>query len=133
MVEPTSASLAALTAALSAVTMAMFGVDYYSLLWGLVGAMFAASFAGSMGSGRAILYVLLSTLTGAVLGNLVTAYFQLQNRIVLIGLCLVGGLIAQAVATAIFKAAPGLTAIAVRGIESMLKRMFGAAGSGGKP
>ncbi|HSW19541.1 MAG TPA: hypothetical protein VLJ86_20140 [Ramlibacter sp.] len=122
MAEPASATMAAGAAALSAVTLALFGVDYYSLLYALVGALMALGRAEQMGRARAIVYVLLSTLSGAVIGNVVTDYFQLRSRIVLIALCLVGGLVAQAVASVIFRAAPGLTNTAVRALEAFLSR-----------
>ena len=123
--EPTSASLAGAAALMSAFTMALFGVDYYSLLYALIGALCALSRSEQMGRGRAVLYVMLSTLIGAVIGNLAAGYLVQQPKWVLFGLCLVGGLTAQAVASAIFRAAPGMTDLVVKAIEAAVKRYTG--------
>lgn len=124
MAEPTSVTAGALAAALSTATLALLGVDYYSLLWALIGALMALSRSEQMGRGKAILFVLLATLAGAVLGTFAVTQFELRARIALIGLSWVGGLVAQAFASAIFRAAPGLTGVVVTGIESAIKRVF---------
>jgi crotonobetainyl-CoA:carnitine CoA-transferase CaiB-like acyl-CoA transferase len=126
MPEPTSASLAAFAAGLSAVTLALFGVDYYSLLYALIGALLALARSEQMGRGRAVVYVLLATFAGAVLGNLAAAQLASPSRFVAIGACLVGGIVAQAFATVIFNTAPGLSDLAAKGIENILRRLFGA-------
>jgi crotonobetainyl-CoA:carnitine CoA-transferase CaiB-like acyl-CoA transferase len=126
MPDPTSASLAALAAGLSTVTLALFGVDYYSLLYALIGALLALARSEQMGRGRAVAYVLLATLTGAVLGNLVAAQLLNPPRILAISACLVGGIVAQAFATVIFNTAPGLSDLAVKGFVATLRRLFGA-------
>lgn len=129
MVPEGSAALAAMAAAASAVSLALFGVDYYSLLYALIGALMALARSDQMSRGRAVLYVLLSTFAGAVIGNVVASYWEHPTRIALIALCLVGGLIAQVVATVILRVAPGLTEKAVRRIE----RAFGGSAGGGNP
>jgi hypothetical protein len=64
MTEPTTATAAGVAAwatSASAITLAVFGVDYYALLWGFVGALFARGHAESMTKIRAALYIALST------------------------------------------------------------------------
>jgi hypothetical protein len=126
MPEPTSATIAATLAGLSAITLALFGVDYYSLLYALIGAMFALFKSEQMSWGRAVVYVLLATLAGAVLGNLAAGYVAVNPpRLVLIGFCGAGGLLAQAIASALLQAAPGFADIVVKGLERLLKRVVG--------
>lgn len=119
MPEPTSTTAAAIAATASAVTLALFGVDYYSLLYALVGAFLALGHAEQMGRLRAVVYVCLATLVGAVLGNAVNEYLGLKSRILLIGLCLIGGIMAQALAGAVVRAAPRLANKAVKAAEGI--------------
>jgi len=107
MMEPTTTTAAAWAAALSSVTLAAFGMDYYSLLYGLVGAMMAMHSAEAMPRLRAVLFVVLCTLVGAALGNAAIALggmvFGVQalqpgaTRALLILGCVVGGYGAQAI------------------------------------
>jgi peptidoglycan/LPS O-acetylase OafA/YrhL len=107
--DPTgSTAVAAMAALASTATMALFGVDYYSLLYALIGALFALASAEQMGRVRAVAFVLLSTLAGAVIGNAVAGYVEHPTRVQLFAMCLVGGLVAQIVATGILKAGPDL-------------------------
>lgn len=115
MPEPIAPTVASLAAAASTIALALFGVDYYSLLYALVGAFFALGHAEQMGRMRAVVYVTLSTLAGAVIGTAVNEYLGLKSRILLIGLCLVGGIVAQALAGALVRAAPGLARKAIKG------------------
>ena len=124
MPEPTSTAVgaASIAATASALSLALFGVDYYSLLYGLVGALLALGHAEQMGRARAIVYVLLSMLAGAVIGNVAVEYLQLRTRYFVIGFCLVGGLLAQVAAGVALRVAPSL-------IEAGLKRFgFGSKG-----
>lgn len=120
MIPETSAATAALMAAVSAATMAVFGVDYYSLLWALVGAMLAVTLSEKMSRGRAIVYVLLSMLVGAVLGNVVGLRFEHAPKVLLNALCALGGITAQGIASALLAAAPRVTDAIVRKIEARL-------------
>lgn len=96
MTEPTtSAAAAGLAASLSGITLALLGVEYYALLWALVGALLAMSAAASMTRGRAIAYVALSTLVGAAFGHFAIAMLGAANRPLLIIFSLVGGAGAQ--------------------------------------
>jgi hypothetical protein len=128
MAEPTSTTVAALAASLSGVTLALFGVDYYSLLYGMVGSLFAVVHAGKstpdlsdekkdvmsmiariqariLGSGRVVMYVAFSTLGGAVFGNAAVAVLSGNNRSLLILGCLIGGAGAHLLVTACLNAA----------------------------
>lgn len=95
MAEPTSTTLAGYAAAASGVTLALLGVDYHSLLYGFVGALLAISNSERMTRARAVVYAVLSTLTGAVIGNAAVAFFETTNRSMLIFGCLIGGAGAQ--------------------------------------
>ena len=69
MIEPTSQAAAAIAASISGITLALLGVDHYALVYGLVGSLFALFQAERMGRGKAVLFVLLSTLAGAAMGS----------------------------------------------------------------
>jgi predicted aconitase with swiveling domain len=116
--EPTTLTAGAIAAAVSAATMAFFGVDYYSLLYGLVGALLALPHVEQMGRGRAVAFVVLSTLAGAVIGNGFAAYVDSKSRPVLIMGCLVGGLVAQALAGQVLQRVPRL-------VDALIKRVMG--------
>jgi hypothetical protein len=120
----TSAGLAAIVATVSATLLAVFGVDYYSLLGGLVGAMLALGASQSMSRGGAVLFVMLSMFAGAVIGSVAATYFAHPPRALVIGLCIVGGVVAQAIASALLAAAPRLTKAAADAVE---KRFGGGA------
>lgn len=110
-------TLGALIAAVSAISMALFGVDYYSLLWGLVGALLAVMLSEPMTRARAVVYTFLATLTGAVIGNVIAVRFGPMPKVVLSALCILGGLAALAIAAGLLKAAPRLTDAVTRAIE----------------
>jgi hypothetical protein len=120
VIPETSAATGALVAALSSMLLAIFGVDYYSMLWALIGAMIAVTLVEKMSRGRAIIYVLLSMMAGAILGNVVGLQFAHAPKMLLNGLCLVGGLASQAVAAGLLAAAPRLTDAIAREIERRL-------------
>lgn len=129
MMEPTTTGLIAWVAGISALALAVFGFDYYSLLYALAGAMFALLQSEQMTWGRAIVYTLLATLAGAALGNIVAAYVtDKPTRATVIGFCFLGGLIASALASALLKAAPRFADIAVVWLEKMVGRVFGNQG-----
>lgn len=105
MIDPTTSTVTAWAAALSGVTLAIFGVDYYSLLYGLVGAMMAMHQAETMARTRAVLYVALSTLVGAALGNGALALFGSTSKPLLIVGCIVGGAGAHVIVAALLRLA----------------------------
>ncbi len=105
MIEPTSSTVATWAATLSGITLALFGVDYYSLLYGLVGAMMAMHLAQAMGRARAVVYVVLSTLAGAALGHGALALFDSTSKPLLIVGCIVGGAGAHLIVLGLLKVA----------------------------
>lgn len=107
MVDPMSQTLTAWVAALSGITLALFGVDYYSLLYGMVGSMFAVYQAESMPRLRAMVFVVLCTIIGAALGNGALAFFGTSNKPLLLVVCIVGGYGAQALLGRLLKTALG--------------------------
>lgn len=97
VVDPLTQFISAVAASLSAVTLALLGVDYYSVLYGLVGALFALYEAERMTRGRAVFFVVLSTLGGAMLGNGLLAAVGASNKFVLLTGCIVCGFGALAI------------------------------------
>jgi hypothetical protein len=96
MAEPATTTAASIAAAASGITMALLGVDYHSLLYGLIGALIAVSQAKHTGRWRAVLSVVLSTVTGAVLGTATAEVLGLSGKAALLLGCIVGGAGAQA-------------------------------------
>lgn len=117
MTETGTGTIGALVAAVSAISMALFGVDYYSLLWGLVGALLAVMLSEPMSRARAVIYTFLATLTGAILGNVIAWRLGQMPKVALSALCILGGLASLAVAAALLKAAPRLTEAVARAVE----------------
>lgn len=93
----TTPTVTALAASASGITLALLGVDYYSLLYGMVGALFALHEAEPMPRTRAVLFVVLSTLAGAALGNGVLAVAGTNSRALLLVGCIVCGFGTQAI------------------------------------
>ena len=91
MAEPTTSTAAGLAAAFSGVSLALFGVDYYALLWGFFGSLLALSRAETMTKPRAVFFVTLSTFVGAAIGGSVLALVQSEQRALLVFASLVGG------------------------------------------
>lgn len=89
MTEPTTA--ATLAAAASGITLALLGVDYYSLLGGLLGAMLAMSQTdASVSRWKSIGSVVLTCLVGAILGSAAIALLGGHaSRAVLVAVSLV--------------------------------------------
>lgn len=108
MLTETSAGLAAFVGALSAMLLALFGVDYYSLLGGLVGAMVALGGVARMSRLGSVAFVLLSTFIGAVIGSVAAGYLAQPSRVLVIMLCIAGGIVAQALASVLLSTAPGI-------------------------
>lgn len=105
MTEPTTAGVHAISLMLSAFFMAVLGVDYYSLIWGMVGALVALfQTEQPMGRVRSVIYIALSTLCGAAIGSGVLSSISSESRALLILLSLVGGFGAQKIVTALLKA-----------------------------
>lgn len=106
MTDPASSmTLGGLAGAISGATLALLGVDYYSLLWALVGAMLALGQSAAMTRGRAVVYVILSTLIGAALGSAAVVLAGQGHRALLILASVVAGAGAQLLVGAILQAA----------------------------
>lgn len=105
MAEPTSA-VAAIVAAFSAVLLALFGLDYYALVWSFVGTLGAMFFREtSLGSGKSLVYIFLSTLLGAALAQGLVYLIGLKDqRQVIMLLSVIAGGGSQAVASALLEA-----------------------------
>lgn len=121
MTDPMTATAASLAATLSGVALALLGVDHYSLLYGMVGALLALASPQSIGRVRAIAHVVLATFVGAALGNaaIVMLPESLQGRPILILGCLIGGYGAHVIAAAL-----------LRVIVSRIERINGKRGNG---
>jgi VanZ family protein len=89
MTEPTTA--ATLAAAASGITLALLGVDYYSLLGGLLGAMLAVSQTDATTTRwKSIGSVVLTCLIGSILGSAAVALLGGHtSRAVLVAVSLV--------------------------------------------
>lgn len=66
-----STTVAVIVSSLSATLLALLGVDYYSLLWAIVGSVGALLYSAPTSKGRAVFSVCLSALMGAALGTAV--------------------------------------------------------------
>ena len=103
--EPAASAVHAVAVALSALTMSLLGVDYYSLVWGMVGAHLALFHAQeTMGRIRSVIYIALSTLVGAAVGTGTLSFFSSESRALLIVVSMVGGFGAQKIVTALLSA-----------------------------
>lgn len=106
MPEPTTTlSAAAVAAAISGVTSALLGVEYYSLIWGMVGALLALYQAAPMGRLRSVIFVSISTLVGAACGTGAVDSIGSDSRPLLIVASLVAGFGAQLIVTALLRSA----------------------------
>jgi len=105
MPEPTTPVVAAIVTAASGITMALFGFDYYAMLYGFVGALLALTQADPMGRWRSMFFVGLSTMIGAAGGNAAYDFLGQHARSVLILLCIFSGAGAQLLVATALKAA----------------------------
>lgn len=103
MPEPTTTGAATVAAAASGITLAMLGVDYYSLLGGMIGALFSTGQADKMTWWRAIASVILTTIVGAVLGTAAVELLEAKSRAVLILGSLISGAGAMGIVSSLIK------------------------------
>lgn len=104
MAEPTTTlSAAAVAATISGFTSALLGVDYYSLIWGMVGALLALYQASPMGKVRSVVLVSISTLAGAACGTGAVDVMGSESRPLLIVASLVAGFGAQRIVAALLQ------------------------------
>lgn len=99
--------IAAIVAGVSQLLLTLFGVDYYAMLWAFIGSLLAITQTLAMTRTRAIIYVLLSTLIGAVLGSAAVAFLGTGNRAFLAVLSCVGGVGHQTLIALLLKVAEG--------------------------
>ena len=95
MTEPTT-TIASSVAAVSMMTTALFGFDYHSMVWGLLGALIAARQGPSSEWLRAMAAALLSMLVGAAFGEAAIAGLALifpggNVKPILFFACIIGG------------------------------------------
>lgn len=108
MTEPvTSTAAAGVAAIVGGITMDLLGVPYHAVVWGFVGALVTMSQLASMSKPQAVVYGLLSTLSGAALGTFGVELLGLQSRAALVLGSLIGGAGAFAVIGALVKRATG--------------------------
>jgi uncharacterized membrane protein YfcA len=79
--------------------MAVFGLDYYSLVYALVGTILLLSSRQKTTRLRALIYVALSTIAGAALGTYLVGHFDAESKPALFVVCMVCGGGAQLVFT----------------------------------
>jgi hypothetical protein len=104
MPAPTITTADAIAAGASTITLALLGVDYYSLIWGMVGALLALYQAEKMGRVRSVIFISLSTLVGAACGTGALHTLESTSRPLLIVLSMVAGFGAQVIVTALLRA-----------------------------
>lgn len=80
MADPTGAAPAAVGAGISALVVAMIGVEPQALVWGLVGAVFGVPFAPPSGRVRSVLVFLAVTAACALLGTWAAAHWHDGSR-----------------------------------------------------
>jgi hypothetical protein len=103
MLDPSTQTATAWAAAASGVTLALLGVDYHSLLYALLGAMMARYQGETMLWGRAVWFVVLSTLAGAVIGSAAVALAESTSKPLLFLACIVGGAGAMLIVQSLIK------------------------------
>lgn len=90
--EPmTEQSILKTIALISAFSVALFGVDYYSLLYAFIGSLLMLSNSQPTSRWVAVGYVVLSAIAGAALGSALVASMGLGLKVYLIVACLVAG------------------------------------------
>lgn len=102
--EPTTTlTAAAVAAAISGFTSALLGVDYYSLAWGMIGALWALYQTPPAGRVRSVIFVSLSTLAGAACGTAALEAIGSESKPLLILASLVAGFGAQSLLSALLR------------------------------
>lgn len=76
----TEQALLKIIAGISTYTMALFGIDYYSLVYALLGAMLLLSSHKKTTKLRAVGFVLLSAVTGAAMGTALIEYVGTTSK-----------------------------------------------------
>lgn len=82
----------AFVAALNAATLALLGVNYYAVVWAFLGSLVAMTQMERKVWSRAVLYSLLSTLIGSLMGTATADFLNITNRSALAFLSILGAL-----------------------------------------
>lgn len=97
----------AFVAVLNAATLALLGVNYYAVVWAFLGSLVAMTQMERKPWMRAVLYSLLSTLMGSLLGTAGADFMGLTNKSALAFLSTVGALSWQTSLALVVKIAEG--------------------------
>ena len=81
MAEPTTTAAGAAAAGVTALFMALLGIEPQALVWGLVGAVFGLSFAPQSGRVRAALVFIAVAFAAALLGTWAAEFWHAGSRI----------------------------------------------------
>jgi hypothetical protein len=91
MTNATTAAIDGFVGVVSAALVALFGLNYYAMVWAFVGALVALTRSDKTTRTRAIFYVLFSTFIGALLGTAAAEFFGISMRSVIAIMSLLGG------------------------------------------
>ncbi len=81
MAEPTVTAGGAVAAGVTALFVAMVGIEPQALVWGLVGAVFGLSFAPQSGRVRAALVFIAVAFAAALLGTWAAEFWHADSRV----------------------------------------------------
>lgn len=87
----------------SATLLALLGLNYYAFIWAFVGACVALGKTEKLSKGRAILYVMLSTAVGALLGTVAAERFEIKAASIIAIMALLGGMGWQGITAALLQ------------------------------
>src|SRR3954463_16089600 len=93
--------------AVSAALIALFGLNYYAMVWAFVGALVALMKSEKTTRMRAIFYVLFSTFIGALLGTACAEFFKINLNSAISIMSLLGGVGWQGIIAILLKVAEG--------------------------
>lgn len=108
-----TSSLAVAVASVSAAVLALLGVDYYALLWGVIGAVISALWGESLGRTGAIVTVITSSFVGAGFGTAIAEQSGSRSWLIVAALVCAAG-------------ARPIVATAVQVVVARLKKLAGA-------
>lgn len=92
---------------ISAALVALFGLNYYAMVWAFVGALVALTKSEKMTRLFAVIHVLLSTFIGALLGTAGGEYLGITQRSAIAVMSLLGGVGWQGIIALFLKVAEG--------------------------
>src|SRR3954471_23139110 len=104
----TASAIDGFVTAVSAALVALFGFNYYAMVWAFVGALVALMKSEQLAAPvRAIFYVLFSTFIGALLGTAAGELFHMTTRSAIAIMSLLGGVGWQGIIAILLKVAEG--------------------------